>query len=63
MPRHDDIFERLHIQREEDEHFPGFAQHLVEEDVEYMRNVFERRQHAEKAAAEVTPAKLADVQD
>lgn len=52
-----------HIAEEEDEHFPDFARYLTEEDVLYMRSVFERRKLAEKAEAEVTPRKLADVED
>ena len=47
-----------HIEEEEDEHFPDFARYLTEEDVQYMRSVFERRKQAEKAAADVTPEKL-----
>jgi hemerythrin superfamily protein len=52
-----------HIEEEENEHFPDFAQYLTEEDVQYMRGVFDRRKQAEKAAAEVTPEKLADVKE
>jgi hemerythrin superfamily protein len=52
-----------HIQEEEDEHFPDFAQYLTDDDVQYMRSVFERRKQAEKAAAEVTPEKLEDVKE
>ena len=52
-----------HIEEEEGEHFPDFARYLTEEDVQYMRGVFERRKQAEKAAAEVTPEKLEDVKD
>src|SRR5688572_1251400 len=49
-----------HIGEEEDEHFPDFAQHLTDEDVQFMRSVFERRKEAECAAAEVTPEKMED---
>ena len=52
-----------HIDEEEGEHFPDFARYLTDEDVQYMRSVFERRKQAEKAEAEVTPEKLADVKD
>jgi hemerythrin superfamily protein len=52
-----------HIDEEEDEHFPDFARYLTDEDVQYMRSVFERRKQAEKAEAEVTPEKLEDVKD
>ena len=52
-----------HIDEEEDENFPDFARYLTEEDVHYMRSVFERRKLAEKADAEVTPEKLADAKE
>ena len=52
-----------HIDEEEDEHFPDFARYLTDEDVRYMRGVFERRKQAEKAEAEVTPEKLEDVKE
>jgi len=52
-----------HIDEEEEEHFPDFARYLTEEDVRYMRSVFERRKLAEKADAEVTPEKLADAKE
>jgi hemerythrin superfamily protein len=52
-----------HIEEEEDEHFPDFARYLTDEDVQYMRSVFERRKQAEKAEAEVTPEKLEDVKE
>jgi hypothetical protein len=52
-----------HIDEEEDEHFPDFARHLTEEDVRFMRSVFERRKRSEKAEAEVTPEKLEDAKD
>ena len=52
-----------HIEEDEDEHFPDFARYLTEDDVQYMRSVFERRKQAEKVAAEVTPEKLEDVKE
>jgi len=52
-----------HIDEEEEEHFPDFAQHLSDEDVTYMRTVFERRKQAEKAEAEVTPETLEDAKE
>lgn len=52
-----------HIEEEEDEHFPDFARYLSEEDVRYMRAVFERRKQAEEAEAEVTPEKLEDAKE
>jgi hypothetical protein len=52
-----------HIDEEEDEHFPDFARHLTEDDVRFMRTVFERRKQAECAEAEVTPEKLEDAKE
>ena len=52
-----------HIDEEEDEHFPDFAEHLTEDDVAHMERVFERRKQAEKAAAEVTPEKMEDAKE
>lgn len=46
-----------HIDEEEEEHFPEFAEELTQEDEQHIRRVFERRKPAEKAAAEVTPEK------
>lgn len=46
-----------HIDEEEEEHFPEFAEELTQEDERHIRRVFERRKPAEKAAAEVTPEK------
>ena len=47
-----------HINEEEAENFPDYAQYLTAEDEVYMREVFERRKQAECAAAEVTPELL-----
>lgn len=52
-----------HIDEEEDENFPDYAQYLTDEDATYMRTVFERRKQAEKAEAEVTPEKLEDAKE
>jgi len=52
-----------HIDEEEGEHFPDFARYLTEQDVEFMRTVFERRKEAERAEAEVTPEKLEDARE
>lgn len=54
---------RHHIDEEEDEHFPDFASYLDEEDMEYMRSVFDRRKREEKVEAEVTPEKKADAKE
>lgn len=51
---------RHHIDEEEDDHFPDFADYLTDEDRSHMQAVFERRKDAEKAEAEVTPEKLED---
>lgn len=48
---------RHHIDEEEEEHFPEFAEHLTDEDRAWMRSVFERRKREEKSEAEVTPEK------
>lgn len=52
-----------HIEEEEDEHFPDFARYLTDEDVAFMRAVFDRRKEAERAEAEVAPEKLEDAKD
>lgn len=52
-----------HIKEEEEEHFPEFAKHLTSEDETYMKQVFERRKKAEKAAAEITPEKKEDAKE
>lgn len=52
-----------HIDEEEDEHFPDFANYLTDDDVAYMRTVFERRKREETAMAEVTPEKLEDAKE
>ena len=63
-PAWPDKFEHLrhrythHIDEEEDEAFPDFARILTDDDVQYMRSVFERRKAAERAGAEVTPEPL-----
>ncbi|MBD3730177.1 MAG: hemerythrin domain-containing protein [Sphingomonadales bacterium] len=54
---------RHHIDEEEDEHFPEFAQHLTDADARYMREVFERRKSDEKAKAEITPEKMEDAKE
>ncbi len=61
----DDLRHRYihHIDEEEGEHFPDFAQHLTEEDEMHMRSVFDRRKAEEKADAEVTPEKLEDAKE
>jgi hemerythrin superfamily protein len=64
-----DKFEHLrhrythHIDEEEEENFPDYARYLDEDDVIYMRSVFERRKAAERAEAEVTPEKLEEAKE
>jgi hemerythrin superfamily protein len=52
-----------HIDEEEEENFPDFAQYVTDEDAVFMRSVFERRKQAERAEAEVTPEKLEDAKE
>lgn len=52
-----------HIDEEEDEHFPDFANYLTSEDEAHMRAVFERRKREERAEAEVTPKKMAEAKE
>jgi len=52
-----------HIDEEEEENFVSYAQLLTDEDVQYMRSVFERRKAAERADAEVTPEPLEDAKE
>ena len=54
---------RHHINEEEEDHFPDFAKHLNDDDVQHMREVFDRRKEAEKADAEVTPEKKEDAKE
>lgn len=44
-----------HIDEEEEEHFPDFADHLTDEDTRFMKKVFDQRKREEKAEAQVTP--------
>lgn len=54
---------RHHIEEEEDDHFPDFADYLTDEDTEHMRRVFERRKENEKSDAEVTPEKMENAKE
>ena len=54
---------RHHIEEEEKDHFPEFAEYLDKEDMEHMRAVFDRRKKEEKAEAEVTPEKKEDAKE
>jgi hypothetical protein len=52
-----------HIDEEEEENFVSYARLLTDEDVQYMRSVFERRKAAERAEAEVTPEPLENAKE
>ncbi len=52
-----------HIDEEEEEHFPDFAEHLTKEDEIFMKRIFERRKAAETAEAEVTPERKEDAKE
>lgn len=54
---------RHHIEEEEEDHFPDFAEHLTDEDTRHMETVFERRKKQEKAEAEMTPEKKEDAKE
>lgn len=54
---------RHHIEEEEEDHFPDFADYLDDEDREHMRKVFERRKREEKEQAEVTPEAMEDAKE
>ncbi len=54
---------RHHIEEEEEDHFPDFAEYLDDEDTQHMRKVFERRKQEEKAAAEITPESAGDAKE
>ena len=54
---------RHHIEEEEEDHFPDFAQYLDDDDMRHMRAVFDRRKREEKAEAEVTPEKKEDAKE
>ncbi|NNC52531.1 MAG: hemerythrin domain-containing protein [Erythrobacter sp.] len=54
---------RHHIEEEEEDHFPDFENHLDEDDMQHMREVFDRRKQEEKAEAEVTPEAKEDAKD
>lgn len=52
-----------HIDEEEEENFPDYLSYLDEDDLAYMRSVFERRKREESRQAEVTPEKLEEAQE
>lgn len=52
-----------HIDEEEDDHFPDFAQYLTDADLAHMRSVFQRRKEAECDEQEVTPEAMEDAKE
>lgn len=58
--RHDYLH---HIDEEEEDHFPDFADYLDDADTRHMEEVFERRKREEKSAAEVTPERKEDAKE
>lgn len=54
---------RHHINEEEEEHFPDFADLIDEAMDKEMTAVFDERKKAEKAEAEVTPEKMEDAKE
>ena len=46
-----------HIEEEEEDHFPDFADYLNEEDERFMAKIFDRRKSIEEAEAVVKPEK------
>ncbi len=54
---------RHHINEEEDDHFPDFAEQIDEAMDKEMTETFDERKQAEKAMAEVTPEKAEDAKE
>lgn len=54
---------RHHINEEEDDHFPDFAEQIDEAMDKEMTQIFDERKEAEKAEAEVTPEKAEDAKE
>lgn len=54
---------RHHINEEEDDHFPDFAEQISDSMDKEMTAAFDDRKQAEKQAAEVTPEKMADAKE
>ena len=54
---------RHHIEEEEEDHFPDFAELIDDEDAKHMRKVFDERKKEEKAEAEMTPEKKEDAKE
>ena len=54
---------RHHINEEEDDHFPDFAEQIDEAMDKEMTATFDNRKKAEKAEAEITPEKKEDAKE
>lgn len=54
---------RHHINEEEDDHFPDFAEQIDEAMDKQMTETFDDRKEAEKKAAEVTPEKAENAKE
>lgn len=54
---------RHHINEEEEDHFPDFAEHIDDAMDKEMTQVFDERKKAEKEEAEVTPEKMEDAKE
>ncbi|GGD78098.1 hemerythrin domain-containing protein [Croceicoccus mobilis] len=52
-----------HIDEEEEENFPDYEKYLDEDDLAYMKKVFERRKREEFKEAEVTPVAMEDAKE
>ncbi len=58
--RHDYLH---HIDEEEEDHFPDFAEHLTDRDEQFMEAVFERRKQRETSQADVTPERKEEAKE
>ncbi|MEE4209066.1 MAG: hemerythrin domain-containing protein [Parvularcula sp.] len=54
---------RHHINEEEDDHFPDFAEQIDEKMDEQMTATFDKRKEAEKEQAEITPEEKEDAKE
>lgn len=54
---------RHHINEEEEDHFPDFAEQIDDAMDKEMTETFDERKEAEKEAAEVTPEKMEDAKE
>ncbi|QFT77662.1 hemerythrin domain-containing protein [Erythrobacter sp. THAF29] len=54
---------RHHINEEEEDHFPDFAEQIDDAMDKEMTDTFDERKKAEKEAAEITPEKMEDAKE